>query len=36
MISVAELSHSLSHVRDRWGELDAGLQEMLVLGDLLP
>ena len=29
VISVAELSQSLAHVRDRWGELDTGLQEML-------
>ena len=35
VISVAELSQSLAHVRDQWGELDTGLQEMLMFGDLL-
>ncbi len=35
VVSVAELSQSLAHLRDRWGELDSGLQEMLILGDLL-
>ena len=31
IISVCELSQSLAHMRDRWSELDAGLQEMLLL-----
>ncbi len=33
IISVCDLSQSLAHLRDRWSELDAGLQEMLQLQD---
>jgi len=35
IISVCELSQSLIHVRDRWSELDLGLQEMLLMNELL-
>ena len=35
IISVAELSQSLVHLRDRWGELDLGLQEMLLMNEFL-
>ncbi len=35
IISVSELSQSLVHLRDRWSELDLGLQEMLLMNEFL-